>query len=474
MKILLINPPMRKPLRAEIPLTIDKEIGSFPSLGLLYVASFLKENLPEQEIEIIDAKVDNLKFEDLAKIIVAKSPDIVGITTLTFSLLDALDTAKLIKGVNPKIKICLGGPHVSIFARESLSLKEVDFVIMGEGEEAFLKLVKNLCLNKNPQFIADIAGLGFKDEQGNIFINDTKQIIRDLDTLPIPNRRFINYRKCYSLLGVSKFMASVQTTRGCPFRCIYCDQQSGKILRKRSINNIIKEIKALYELGIRDIFFVDDLFTLDRNRVFDFCDRLISEKIDIFFKISGRVDTVERKMLKRLKQAGCYRIHYGVESGTQKVLKRLEKGITLTQVQDAFTWAREAGIDIFAYFMIGCPGETRQEIMDTINFALKLKPDYAHFSICTPYPDTKLYKLALEEGVIKEDYWREFALNPDENFKTKFWTKELKTEELVALQNYANRKFYLRLPFLLKEIYKTRSWVSGFKKAKTAWQIFNA
>ncbi len=471
MKILLINPPLEKPIRAEIPVKIDREIGAFPSLGLLYVASFLKAKMPQQEIEIIDARLDNIKMHELGQIVRLKNPDLVGITTLTFSLLDVLDTLRLIKAISPKIKICLGGPHVSIFPRETLSFKEVDFVIIGEGEEAFFNLIKNL--TEEHTLNTDIDGVGFKDKDGNLRINNAKQFIKDLDTLPIPDRTLINYKKCYSLLGTGKLMASIQTSRGCPFRCIYCDQQSGKILRKRSVDSIMAEIKELYELGIRDIFFVDDLFTLDKKRVYDFCDRLLSEGIRISFKISARVDTVEPEMLRRLKKAGCYRIHYGVESGIQKTMDRLQKGIMLKQVIDALRWTREAGIDIFAYFMIGCPQETKPDILKTIDFAVKLNPDYVHFSICTPYPDTQLYEMMRQAGGIQDDYWRKFAANPDEGFKTIFCNKELPADELVSLQNYANKKFYFRLPFLIKEVSRTNSLPSVYRKARAAWQIFN-
>lgn len=471
MKIILINPPIRNPLRAEIPLKIDKEIGALPSLGLLSLASFLKERLPEQEINIIDAKIDNMDLEAIRKAVSRIRPDLVGITTMTFSLLDVLDTAGAIKEIDSNVKICLGGPHVSIYPKETLSFKEVDFVIQGEGEEAFLHLVNNF---NDKASLFNIRGLGLKDELGNLHLNGKKQIIEDLDILPAMDIKLINYKKCYSPLGVGKLMMTLQSSRGCPFRCIYCDQQSGKILRKRSIKKIIDEIKAFHALGIRDIFFVDDLFTLDRRRVFEFCSSILDERIDIFFKISSRVDTVDREMLTMLKRAGCYRVHYGVESGSQQILNRLKKGITVEQIENAFRLTQEAGIDTFAYFMLGSPDETRQDIMDTINFALKLNPNYAHFSIATPYPDTELYSMALEEGLFKEDYWRKFAECPDKGFKTRFWTKDLKTEELVSLQNYVNRRFYFRMPFLIKELRNIPSWSSGFKKMKMAYKIFTS
>ncbi|MDD5237473.1 MAG: radical SAM protein [Candidatus Omnitrophica bacterium] len=471
MKIILINTPIRNPLRAEIPLKIDREIGALPALGLLSLASFLKERLPEQEVNIIDARIDNMDLEDIRKTVDSIRPDLVGITTMTFSLLDVLDTARVIKGIDSNIKICLGGPHVSIYPKETLSFKEVDFVIQGEGEEAFLHLVNNLN-EKTPLF--NIRGLGLKDEHGNLHLNGGKQIIEDLDILPDMDIKLINYKKCYSPLGVGKFMMTLQSSRGCPFQCIYCDQQSGKILRKRSIKKIIAEIKEFHTLGIKDIFFVDDLFTLDRKRVFEFCNGILEEKIDVFFKISARVDTIDREMLAMLKKAGCYRIHYGVESGSQRILNRLKKGITIEQIENTFQLTKDAGIDTFAYFMLGCPGETRQEIMATINFALNLNPSYAHFSIATPYPDTELYRMALEEGLFKEDYWRKFAQCPDKEFKTRFWTKELKMEELISLQNYVNRRFYFRVPFLIKELRNIPSWSSGFKKMKMAYKIFTS
>ncbi|MDD4953555.1 MAG: radical SAM protein [Candidatus Omnitrophica bacterium] len=471
MKILLINPPSRRPLRAEIPLKIDEEIGAFPSLGLLYIATYLKKRMPSADVEVIDARIEKLDSARISGIVKLKNPDLVGITTLTFSLLDVIDTAKAIKAVNPRIKICLGGAHVSIFPKESLSLKEIDFVVAGEGEETFLELAE--ALTKKEGSFHRIKGLGFKDAQGGSVLNELRQLTQDLDALPVPDRRLINYRKCYSLLGKSEFMATLQTTRGCPFRCIYCDQQSGKALRKRSVESVMREIQELYALGIRDIFFIDDLFTLDKKRVIELCQRIIDKKISIFFKISARVDTVDKEMLKALKAAGCYRIHYGVESGTQRIINRLQKGITLEQAKDAFSWTKEAGIDTFAYFMIGSPGETREDILNSIDFAIKLDADYAHFSICTPYPDTRLYNIAMDEGVVENDYWREFASSPGDDFATRFWTKELSSGELVSLQNYANKRFYLRPSFFVKELSRTRSLVAFKRKVKAALHILN-
>lgn len=466
MKILLVSPPNNKPLRFEIPNKIDEEIGAFPSLGLLYVAAFL-EKTTHHQVEIIDYRVKNYSLDELFKYIQEYRPRIVGVSASTFNLLDVLDVVKIVKAVSRDIYTCLGGAHVSIYPEETLRLGDVDFIVMGEGEYVFSELADALENGKKPD---QIAGLGYKTAQ-RVFINDKKAFIEDLDRLPFPNREKIDFKKCYSLLDSGGLMATIQSSRGCPYGCIYCDQQSGKKLRQRSVYSLLEEIRYLKNLGVDDLFFIDDLFTASPKRVDDFCQALIKENIKIKFKISARVNNVDKDMLYLLKQAGCYRIHYGIESATQRILDILNKKITLKQVEDAVKWTKEARISVFAYFMIGCPGEEEEDILRTIDYAIRLNVDYAHFSIATLYPETQMYRLALNKGLIKQDVWREFAQEPREGFKTPFWTENISPERLIQLQDTANKKFYFRGSFIVKELLRTRSIKKIIRKARTALKI---
>ena len=175
----------------------------------------------------------------------------------------------------------------------------------------------------------------------------------------------------------------------------------------------------LKERGIREFFVVDDTFTINRKRVIELCKRMIDEKLDIPYKISSRVDRVDPELLELLAVSGCYTIHYGVESGSQRILDYMQKGVTLKQVETTFKETKAAGINRFAYLMMGVPTETRDEVQRTIDFADKLQPEFLNYSICTPFPKTYLYENALKEGEFEHDYWQDFAERPDPNFKIK-------------------------------------------------------
>jgi len=192
--------------------------------------------------------------------------------------------------------------------------------------------------------------------------------------------------------------------------------------------------------------------------------------LDIGWDIRTRVDNVNKELLENLKEAGCERIHYGVEAGTQKILKVLKKGITLKQAESAFKMTKDVGIDTLGYFMIGNPTETREDIVKTINFAKQLKPDYCHFSVTTPFPATPLYELGLERGIFK-DYWKAFAANPTKDFVPELWGENFSRDELNGLLEHAYKCFYRRPSYVFREILKVRSFDEFKRKAKAGLKV---
>jgi radical SAM superfamily enzyme YgiQ (UPF0313 family) len=203
----------------------------------------------------------------------------------------------------------------------------------------------------------------------------------------------------------------------------------------------------------------------------DICDEIINKKLDIGWDIRVRVDSVDEEMLKKLKQAGCERIHYGVEAGTEKILKVLRKGITLEQAEYAFKLTKKIGISTLAYFMIGSPTETKDDILQTIEFAKRLNPDFVHITITTPFPATYIYKKALEEKIIKKDFWREFAINPDEKFQPEYFEENLTSDELLELIDYAYKSFYTRPIYILRELLQVKSFTEFKRKVKAGLKV---
>lgn len=469
MKIALINPPNIHHLKSVLPEPVEEERGYNPPLGLLYLAGYIQKHSPEHQIKVIDPLPENLNHQQVKEKMENFSPDILGVNVMSFTLIDALKVAKKAKENNPKIKIVFGGPHVHIYPQKTLEQKNIDYVVLGEGEKTFYKLINNI---ENEEYLKQTPGLAFFDKNNNYINTGSSEFIQNLDEIPLPARNLIDNNKYYSILGTSKLVTTMITSRGCPYNCLFCDRPHlGKVFRARTAKNVIKEIEDCLKYGIREFLFYDDTFTIDRKRVIDICNLIIEKKLDISWDIRARVNTVDEEMLKKLKQAGCLRVHYGVESGTQKILNILRKGITLEQIEKAFKITKKSGMETLAYFMIGNPEETKEDIEKTIKFAKKINPDYVHITGTMPFPATDLYKKALEENVIKKDVWHEFAKNPDPNFAPPLWTKNLSQEEIGKYVKKAYHRFYFRPTYILKRILKLKSFEEFKTKAKAGLKM---
>jgi radical SAM superfamily enzyme YgiQ (UPF0313 family) len=458
-------------LTTNIPEYVSEKTGVLPPLGIMYVASYLKQ-FSDHSVDIIDCLVADLDHKEVAE--KAIDYDVVGITTITFFLVDVVKVVQEIKKLRQDIKIVIGGPHTAIYPAETLQIDGVDFVLTGESEQSFALLVDTLA-GRGVGF-DQIPGLYYFDEDNQLRVNPPGKFIENLDELPMPDRTFVDYQAYDSILSQSTFTKSFVTTmfssRGCPYKCIFCDRPNlGKSFRYHSPERIVAEIEHCVSLGIREIFFYDDTFTVNKQRVIDICDLIIERGINISWDIRARVNDVDLELLQLMKKAGCSRVHFGVEAGSKEMMKVLKKGISKPAAVKAFKAAKKAKIDTLAYFMIGCPGETREQMLETIDFAIELNPDYAHFSILTPFPGTPVYLELLTEG--HHDYWQDFSLNPDPTFSPAFLPNTLPREELIDLLTMAYRKFYLRPSYLMKMGLRVRSFSELIKKISIAFSIFS-
>ncbi len=462
MKLLLINPPISNIIDISLPEILLEEEDPMPPLGLMYLSSYLKKYTSHQ-VKILDCQIEKIKHQKLKKIIQQEKPDIVGITAMTLTLLDVLKTAKLTKKVNPKIKIVLGGPHIHFYPEETIKQKDIDYCILNEGEETLKELIENI---NQPEKLTNIKGLVFKQDN-KIVNNGNRELIKQLDNLPFPDRKALPYQKYSSSLATQFPVTTMFTSRGCPFQCIFCNRPHlGKKFRYHNAKNVVDEMEECQKLGIKEILIYDDTFAVKKERVMEICSEIQKRKLKIAWDVRTRVDTVDESMLKAMKQAGCQRIHYGIEAGTEKILKVLRKGISLSQAQKVLKQTKKIGIQTLVYFMIGSPTETKQDILKTIKLAKKINPDYAHFAILTPYPGTDLYYLGLQQKILPYDYWKKFAENPKANFEPFLWEENLNKRELELLLKKAYRSFYLRPSYILKKILQLRSWTEFKSKFK--------
>ena len=470
MNILLINPPRWNEILGKNPSLIEKHRGFSLPLGLLYLVSAIKK-FTDYQVEVLDTQPFQYTYSQLEDYFKKKSYDIVGISTMTFTLIDVYKTVRLIKKIMPKAKIILGGAHIHLYPYETISLEGVDFAFMGEADFSFIDFLKNL---NNRGYYYKIPGLIYKDDGGKIIKNDFSSV-NNLDEIPFPDRKSLNAKYYDSLLSRGSIATTIVSSRGCPYKCAFCDRPFSPItyhFRFRSTENVMTEIQECLELGIKDFLFYDDTFTINKNRVLEICEELIRRKIEIRWNIRTRVDTVDEQMLRLLKKAGCVAIHYGVEAGNDKLLRVIKKGFTISKVKESFKLTKKIGMETLAYFMIGLPQEDLNDILDTFNLAKELKPDYAHFTIFSPCPGTEFYELGLEKSIIKKDIWREFAKNPTAEFVIPVWEENFTREQLHEMLVKFYKKFYLRSSYILSHILKIRSKEELIKKTRAGLSVF--
>ncbi len=414
-----------------------------PPLNLMYLASSLED--ASFSVEIIDDDLLQMGYEKVSEKMAKVNPQIVAITATTSTVKTAIKYMKSIKKLLPNSLSVIGGPHPTFMPLEVLKDSVIDVVVMGEGEETLVDLASNY-IDKNNYDLENIRGIAYPHHE-NVKFTQPRPLIKDLDSLPLPARHLIPFDS----YGVSKDQSGgMITSRGCVFSCGYCSSSliMGKKFRARSPQNVVDEMEELvYQYKIRDIAFMDDTFLLNKRRARDIAQEIEDRNLDVSFVASSRVDMVDSSLLKKLKTSGMSTLYYGVESGSQRVLDIMKKGITLKQAEDAVVSAKNAGLKVLTSFILGYPGETEEDINKTINFSIKLNPDYSQYSILTPFPGTPIYYELHNEGLISTRNWDEYTvLQPVLNYEKMGLTRKMVKRKLVE----AYLKFYARPGYLLK------------------------
>jgi len=440
----------------EVSDDIIDEIGTYPPLGLVYLATFLKERCHYPvDVKLIDAVAERMSLDDLENAIGDYKPDMLAVTTFTPNIVDALLACDIAKKINSGIKTFLGGHHTDSYPAETLAQPNVDMICRGEGEETMLRVVETIIEGKE---FGDIPGFGYLRD-GKQVINMSLPFVAELDSIPLADRSLLNADSYSSILGSELKMATVISSRGCPNLCTYCYCPT-KRYRARSVESLINELKQIRESGIKEVYFFDDLFNITAKRVVDLSQAMLDKKLDMQWSFRGRINAISEEMLILAKKAGCDRIHYGVETSDDRRLKIIKKNITIDQVEKVVAMTRKHGISVICNFMIGLPGETREDIYKTFRFMRKLKLDYSEVGVLIPFPNTELYRDGLERGIIKNDFWKEFAEDPKgvfPGFRPQVWTEHLPQDELFKLASKGFAQFYMRPSYILKRVIKTRS-----------------
>ena len=459
MRVCLINPPRIQPKAWGKP-------SVFPPIGLAYIAAVLEK---EHKVCIVDAPTEGhrnleqmdgmtyrvgLSSKEIAERIKRWSPDIVGID-IPFSgwSKTAFEIASITKSINKDIITVLEGQHPSARPEACLANSNIDFVVIGEPENTIFELVAELEQGKRD--LKKIRGIGFV-RNGTPVITLPRPVIEDLDSLPFPARHLLPNEIYYAVVKENPLRGEIRkpwtimiTSRGCPYGCVFCTQCIvwGKKWRGRSPENVVAEIEQLVKTyRVKQIDFMDDNMTLDKKRMENICDLIVKRALHVeWFTPSGvRADTLDENLLKKMKQSGCKKIRVAPESGVQRVVDQIiKKNLDLKSVENAVVLCKKVGIKVGCFFVIGLIGETKEEIMQTINYAYKLRQlgaDSFIFSIAMPIYGTELYEQAERGGFLRDGFSEDALAATEPLIETpEFSADDLR--ELCALANMVNPTF---------------------------------
>ncbi|MBI5332222.1 MAG: cobalamin B12-binding domain-containing protein [Candidatus Aenigmarchaeota archaeon] len=483
MKILLIKPPLD---------LFDFEVASIvPPLGLAYIAGFLEKN--DYNVKILDTVVEDtepkhikdnlyhwgLSYEKINEFILKEKPDVVGIGCLFSSQFrNSMVVAKHAKEAG--CIVVVGGTHASANPEELLKSGYIDYVVLGEGEETVLELMKSIenkeelrsnssksrigkyhnkyTFLNNKKSISDSAickidGLAYK-YRGKIHVNQKTKYIKNIDTIPMPARHLLPMKKYLDLgsgHGPSVMRTpctSVITSRGCPFNCVFCSTHNvwGKTWRGRDAKKVVDEVEEIVKTyGVKEVHFDDDNISLDRERMEQICNEIIKRGLKIKWCTPNGIAlwTLDEALLRLMKKSGCYKLSFGLESGDKETLKFIRKPLqNLGIVKEKVALVNSAGIWTQGFFIIGFPYESLSSVQNTVNFAVDVDLDFASFEIAAPLPGTDLYRIMRKENMVNEIDWEDIRLRHVE-MKTKHFT----TKELVKLQKQVYLGFFKRRLF---------------------------
>ena len=429
--------------------------GRLPPLGLAYVAAALEKS--GFQVEIYDNYLLERSIEEVKSEIRKRSPDIVGITCNSLAYERCLEMAKAAKEAYPSCRVVVGGPHASYMPQTLLEHSEIDFVVIGEGEQAMVQLATSIIKGEKTSAAALIPGVACKI--GDEVIKSAPQFISDLDSVPFPARHLLPmrmYDRALSYLTV-KPVDTMSIHRGCPYKCTYCETRElwGTACRAFSPQRVIDEIKHMTETyGTKGIYFVGDNFTINKKRTSELCQLIKSNKIDLKWTCETRADLINKELLSEMKSAGCQTMFFGVESGSSRIQQKLNKAIDLQEVAKTFELCRQAGIQTATSFMLGIPGETVTDMNATFNFAKTLKADWCMFNIYIACPGSALYDEVISQGLYDQM----------DGYLARVKTKEFDYDMLVKIQRDFQRGCQKSSSSKLMRVIKQEGLGSAVKK----------
>ena len=470
-KVLLLSPSY-----ISIYGNLQNAAGRYFPLGIGYIASYLAK-YGGHDVRLHEPEAQGLTVSAIAQIIKTFKPDIIGLTCSTPNFTRAIELARLCR-INSEAKIIIGGVHVSAIPEFVISEYAdcLDCIVVGEGEITMLELIEAY---QRGSCLKDIKGIVYKKE-GRVIRNECRAYIKDLDSIPFPARHLIpqhlffpnmhnaRYRNCLTIL----------TSRGCPFNCSFCASRivSGEQYRMHSAEYVLEEMEMVKkDYNLKQLIITDDTFTLNQSRLERICEGMINKKLDLKWFCFSQVNTVNEKMLRLMKKAGCYSIGFGVESSDKEILKKMGKPISPAKAKETIKIANKLRFKTQAFYIIGSPGETRAQMADTIKFSRKVNSTLAFYDMLVPFPGTKEFDYHFSSVPLKMINWEKFvAIGEDCVLKNiKIHPREI--ERMLAhayIFYYSNPIRFFNLLFHLRTFYEIINYFSGgiaLSKQITQW-----
>lgn len=453
----LVFPPYKEYCDA-VSLPENKQhLGIIPPLSLAYVAAILEK--AGCKVELIDALALNLTKEQVVDRLKKFSPDFLGFTCTTVDFHYTLSWINYLKE-KTSLPVIVGGIHLSVYPKQTLTHQAIDYGVVGEAEETLPEILECLV---NKRDLSKVKGICCRDN-GHIVVTESRTPVQDLDSCPFPARHLLPNDKYYSLISKRKNFTAMLTSRGCPYQCIFCDNRTIPY-RYRSPKSVVDEMEQCHNLfKINEIDIFDALFSVSANRVIEICSEIKRRRLELRWSFRTRVDLITKEILAELREAGCVRIYYGIESGNATILNNINKKVDIDVIKKVVNLTKEMGIDTFGYFMIGNVGETEETIKETLDLMLQLPLDYVQITPVFAPPNTALYEMLKRE--IKRDWWAEYTLDVTKEEPLSRYGTNLTDEQIKRYVRECYLRFYLRLGYVIKAVSKLNSWDEAIRSIK--------
>ena len=432
MKILLVQPPDTKEIAFGYPKDYGRRARSYlPPLGLLYIAAYLKQ---DHDVRAVDLMAEYKTAADIVSYLSEFKPGIVAMPAIITLWRDVLDTLEEVRRFDPSIQVVVGGPNATKYPKETISHSVVDYVIVGSGQIPLKTLCDKLDAGESG---LDIANCYHRTTPTSRFA-PVKGFV-PLDDFPMPDLSALPADLYKVPFCPDNPTTSMMSSQGCPFKCAYCDSKNLKPVKVRGPARVVAEMKQAQLHGIKSVFFQDELFTMNQKSVQTLCEMIQQEGIDLHWTIKSRIDLMRDWMPDLLKRAGCFNVHFGIESGNAETLKRMNKGITPEQIKATIANVKKAGLSCSGNFMLGYPGETELDIYRNIEFARALELNLTQYSVTVDLPDTEMW----DENVLAGNRepgnpWADFTRDPTKtDFARTYASERFGENELFGFLEYA-------------------------------------